>query len=103
MNQKTGNFFLHKYLSISSLKRGRTLEKDIQLIRESGKFDPLFYLINNSDVLQAKVSPLEHFCTYGWKEERNPNSSFSFKNYCKETPEALDAGINPFVHYLLWA
>jgi len=102
LNQKTGNFLLPKYPSISSLKRGRTLEKDIQLIRESGKFDPLFYLINNPDVLHAGVSPLEHFCTYGWKEGRNPNSSFSFKNYCKKTPEALDTGINPFVHYLLW-
>jgi len=103
LSQKTGSSFLHKYLLTSDLKKGRTLEKDIQLIRESGKFDPLFYLINNPDVLHAGVSPLEHFCAYGWKEGRNPNSSFSFENYCKETPEALDTGINPFVHYLLWA
>ena len=102
LNQKTKASILQKFLKLGAFKKGRSLEKDMQLILESGKFDPLFYLIHNPDVLKAGVSPLEHFCVYGWKEGRNPNANFNLEVYCEETPEVLNSGINPFVYYLLY-
>lgn len=47
------------------------------------------------------MDPLQHFVTYGWKEGRDPNSSFSTVVYLELHPDVRDAGINPFWHYIV--
>ena len=64
-------------------------------------FDREYYLNKNKDVLNAKVDPLEHFCSAGWREGRNPNSNFSTKYYIDSNPDIEQAKINPFWHYIV--
>ncbi|MRX52185.1 hypothetical protein GI374_17625 [Paracoccus sp. S-4012] len=64
-------------------------------------FDPSYYLQQNSDIAQAKVDPLLHFCRTGWIEGRDPSASFSVSYYLDENPDVRNAGINPFWHYIV--
>jgi hypothetical protein len=45
------------------------------------RFDYVYYLQHNPDVLAAGVDPLRHFQTFGWKEGRNPNAFFDTAGY----------------------
>jgi Glycosyl transferase family 2 len=45
-------------------------------IQSCGLFDGKWYLAQYSDVEEAGVDPLLHFCTDGWKEGRKPNFYF---------------------------
>ncbi|KAG1661969.1 hypothetical protein GQR58_021234 [Nymphon striatum] len=67
---------------------------------ESGLFSPFFYLTVNPDVLHARVDPLKHFCTKGWREGRSPSVDFDVKAYLQKNPDVERARINPLVHYL---
>jgi hypothetical protein len=60
-------------------------------------FDAAFYLAEYPDVRPAGVDPLQHFCTYGWREGRRPNAAFDSAWYGATYPDA--AGSNPLVHY----
>ena len=64
-------------------------------------FDASYYLAANPDVAAAKVDPLDHFMSNGWREGRNPNLSFSVSHYLDFYPDVAEAGINPFLHYLM--
>lgn len=61
--------------------------------------DPFYYLQNNLDVLQAAVSPEEHFHDFGWKEGRNPNAFFDTNFYLAHNPDVALAHIDPILHY----
>lgn len=64
------------------------------------EFDAAFYLASNLDVAKTGVDPLDHFLASGWREGRDPNSSFSVKDYLESYPDIAAADVNPFVHYL---
>ena len=66
----------------------------------AAEFDEAFYGRLNPDVLQTDVEPLDHFMGAGWREGRDPNPSFSIRDYLETYPDIAQAGINPFVHYL---
>jgi glycosyltransferase involved in cell wall biosynthesis len=63
-------------------------------------FDRDYYLTHNPDVREAGVDPLQHYLCYGWKEGRDPSSTFSSRLYLETNPDVAVAGINPLVHYL---
>lgn len=65
------------------------------LVREN--FDARFYLRHNPDVLD---DPLAHYVQHGWRERRDPAEWFSVSNYLSKYSDVLDAGIDPFWHYL---
>lgn len=74
--------------------------KDLFIIKQSGFFNPEFYLSNYPDVRYADIDPLIHFITAGWKEGRNPSANFDTKKYLFEHPELEGSNINPLVHYI---
>jgi hypothetical protein len=105
------NPFLH-YLMIGRAKgyrsRGQAVEqlpsassdhsvRDV--IRE--EFSEAYYLSTYADVRKAGVDALEHFVSTGWREHRNPNSTFDSTFYVSRNADIRDAGINPFWHYLV--
>jgi hypothetical protein len=49
---------------------------DDDLIETSELLDNEYYLVNWPDVRDSGLSPLEHFCKYGWREGRRPNPYF---------------------------
>lgn len=70
------------------------------LIKRSGLFDPVYYLLNNPDVLAADIDPLEHFVKSGWKEGRNPSKYFNLNFYLNSNPDVESLQLNPLVHYI---
>jgi len=74
--------------------------RDYWIIKKSGLFDPIYYLMNNPDVRRADVDPLMHFVKYGWKEGRNPSSEFNTQFYLENNNDVKISNINPLIHYL---
>ena len=78
----------------------------------AAKFDELYYLSNNPDVLSAVNARdfeqgLDHFEVFGGKELRAPNEYFSPSYYLMQNPDislALEEGSfkTPFHHYQLF-
>ena len=56
------------------------------VVKASGMIDPNYYLINGSDVHDAELDPVEHFCRYGWREVRKPNIYFDMHWYLHTNP-----------------
>lgn len=73
---------------------------DIMRILEP-HFDSSFYCAKYQDICKIDVDPLEHFCTKGWPEMRDPQSGFSTATYLELNPDVANAGINPFWHYVV--
>ncbi|WP_060825347.1 rhamnan synthesis F family protein [Sulfurospirillum cavolei] len=84
---------------IEQFNRGDYMQykKDMKIIFQSGLFDEKYYVNTYNDVKESGINPLKHFCKYGWKEERNPSSTFKISSY----PDVLNAGINPLVHFII--
>lgn len=71
---------------------------EVDLIVEH--FDRAFYLSMYADVAREGVDPLEHYWNNGWKEGRDPCSTFSTAFYIESNPDVANKGINPFWHYV---
>jgi len=74
--------------------------KQYRLIKRSGLFDRAYYLLTYPDVRKADINPLMHFIKIGWKEGRNPSSTFNTKDYLEKHPELVESGVNPLIHYI---
>lgn len=63
-------------------------------------FDNDFYFKAYPDVKAAGIDPVQHYLDDGWKENRDPATSFSTAFY-RNTYHDIDAtGINPYFHFL---
>jgi len=76
------------------------LMRDIQTIRNSKLFDPVFYLSKYKDVRKADIDPVFHYARFGWMEGRDPSDFFSTTYYLSNNPDVKEKGINPFVHFI---
>ena len=74
------------------------VDADIEAIRPY--FDTEFYLYRNPDLARADIDPIKHYCTYGWREGRDPCSFFSTHFYLDSNPDIKRLNINPFWHYV---
>lgn len=72
-----------------------------QAIRESGRFDESFYRIVNQDLQPPPGDPVVHYCETGWREGRDPCDEFSTRDYLATYPDIRQAGVNPFLHYVM--
>jgi glycosyltransferase involved in cell wall biosynthesis len=54
-----------------------TAETDYSIIARSPRFDALWYLARNKDVLTADVDPVRHYLETGGRESRDPGPMFS--------------------------
>ncbi len=61
--------------------------------------DSLFYVAENSDILNAGADPVAHFNIFGWREGRDPNEFFDTSAYLAANPDVRAAGVNPLEHY----
>jgi hypothetical protein len=69
------------------------------IVRKSALFDADWYLKTNPDVNAVGVDAAFHFCTFGWKEGRNPSPAFCTRAYLADHPDVRAAGVNPLRHY----
>ena len=80
----------------------------------SMQFDATYYMDARPDVLAAFVNSgaetgtgltwpafaQQHYNNFGWKEGYNPNPIFNTNEYLTANEDVLNAGVNPFEHYL---
>ena len=74
---------------------------DLGIVGESALLDPNHYLINASDVHAAGMDPVQHYCAFGWRENRHPNVYFDPEWYIATNPDLSRRVMNPLVHYVL--
>lgn len=85
---------------------GRTIHEAIgRAIDIKDGFDAEYYLLANPDVARAAGAgntfafAASHFEQNGWREGRNPNSTFDTKGYLDAYADVKAAGVNPLTHY----
>jgi acetyltransferase-like isoleucine patch superfamily enzyme len=71
------------------------------LIKSLNLFDEEHYLIENRDVKNSNMDPLDHYIYHGWIEGRTPCKKFDGNYYLKKYPDVKGSKINPLVHYVL--
>lgn len=74
--------------------------RGMQTLRHS--FDADYYAAEYPDVATFDGSLLEHFCTVGWHEGRNPNAAFDTVSYLIAHGHAVMGEMNPYLHYLIY-
>ncbi len=84
---------------IRGLFRKYQYQKQRLLVRNSGYFDPQWYLDQYADVRLSGADPLRHFVKTGWREGRSPGPKFITTAYLERHPD-LPNGVNPLVHFL---
>jgi glycosyltransferase involved in cell wall biosynthesis len=93
--------FFKRFLSFLTNPEGTIgYFKQYKAFKDSELFDEDYYLNNNSDLVLSWVNLIRHFILFGWKEGRNPSSSFDVKYYLKKYPDVNKQNINPLFHYL---
>src|ERR1700712_4842245 len=75
---------------------------EIAALRASHLFDSAWYLQQNPDVAETGNDPLEHFCRWGWSEERAASAWFDTSWYLEQNPDVTAAEVNPLLHYAHW-
>jgi hypothetical protein len=73
------------------------------IIRQSGRFDEVWYLAEYPDVAASSFDPVAHYNHYGWREGRRPNPDFDLardggmdgNGVGRDDPAAF----NPFLSY----
>lgn len=78
----------------------KTIQKQVELIRQSGLFNEGWYLKNHPDVAESGIDPIEHYLKFGAEEHRNPSPEFDTHWYLNTYPDVAEQGINPLVHYI---
>mgnify|MGYP003704805855 CR=1 FL=1 len=101
---KTGAAWQQDTVSIvfSCTKGATALCAHILASRGQLDLDAKGYLNAYQDVAKANVDPLLHYDLYGYKEGRDPSTSFDTAAYLAANPGVASAGANPMVHYLMF-
>lgn len=85
-----------------SLDAFTTLHVEETIIAKVGaELDAAFYLSFNPDVDDSGMSPVLHYCRFGWKEGRDPLPTFSTNFYLNQYPEVRELDVPPLYHYLI--
>lgn len=66
----------------------------------SPDFDSDYYAMQFPTTARLPTSLIEHYIFVGWREGRDPNASFSTRDYMMNNPDIISGLANPFYHYL---
>lgn len=75
-------------------------QKELAYVKKSSLFDENWYLSQNPDIADKKITPVEHYIKYGWKERLNPSQKFDGNAYLQDNQDVAKANICPLVHYV---
>lgn len=73
---------------------------DHMLLSPTPLFDPQHYLSLYPDVRLHKANPYAHYVADGYREGRNPNSTFDTAYYRQEYSTGIEPGQNALAHYV---
>ena len=86
--------FLKKMIQINKIET----KPFVELLKESNLFDESFYLDQYPDVKNADMVAIEHYCEFGFKENRLPNAYFLPSWYLDQLKGIKPN--NPLLHYI---
>ena len=66
-------------------------------------WDGDYYLRENPDVAETGLTPLEHYLTEGWKENRNPSEGLRTNVYLRVNPDCRLLDVSPLEHYYIFS
>ena len=111
------DFYLNKYPEVKNLgfcplihyalwgiNEGRFInpKEEVQLyipiLEKSPLFNERYYLKQHPNL--NKLTPIEHYLLYGWKEGKNPSKDFDNDFYLETHDDVEKSGMNPLLHYL---
>jgi GT2 family glycosyltransferase len=78
-----------------------SIQRDAEIIAESGLFDEQWYLRRYPDVAASGRDPLIHYLAFGAAQGCDPNPLFQTQWYSARNPDVKRRGINPLLHYVL--
>ncbi len=78
--------------------KAEKLVAESKLIKESGLFDPEYYLAFNPEA--SASDPVVHYLTRGWLAGRNPSVDFDVRAYLSANLDVARTGMDPLVHYI---
>lgn len=93
--------FYKLYKERGNLVKAYKMHKICKKIIYFDLFDEQYYLKHNPDVKNSRISPIDHYLYFGYKEGRNPGKLFNNNYYLKKYPDVKKKGMNPLVHYIL--
>lgn len=79
----------------------RHFRRQVALVRASGYFDEIGYLVANPDVKTDNQDPVAHYLRSGWREGRQPGPHFDPAAYFDANADLDPAIVNPLLHYIL--
>jgi len=79
-------------------KKKRDIKK---VILKSGLFDKLLYVREYRDARLSNLSPIDHYCQIGIKEDRKINLTFDATWYREHYADVKLDGADPIIHYIL--
>ncbi|MFV8781643.1 glycosyltransferase [Microbulbifer sp. SA54] len=62
-------------------------------------FSTEFYMLENPDVKEVGLNPLDHYLKFGYRENRRPHYLFDVEYY--QSKYGVMEGVNPLEHYIL--
>lgn len=74
------------------------LLKSFFIVHLSSRFNRKWYLAHYSGSLEPGMAPAAHYLCCGWKQGKNPSSSFFTNLYIKQHPDILERELCPLVH-----
>jgi glycosyltransferase involved in cell wall biosynthesis len=80
--------------------RHAKVSSEVEIIRDSGRFDEPFYASMYPEVQPGPYGLIYHYCDLGWQEGKNPSDEFDSDFYRDIYPDIRDSGINPFLHFV---
>lgn len=89
---------IHEDRSINEKEELEKIQELIPLVKKSDLFEDEYY-IKQCPCL-TKLSPIEHYLIYGWREGFNPSEKFDNDFYIENYPITKKTELNPIIHYI---
>src|SRR5690606_40732101 len=71
------------------------------VIKETRLFEPSWYIQQYGKSHSIIGNPLKHYLSYGVSNNLNPSQNFNTSHYLQANPDVKQAGVNPFIHYVM--
>jgi hypothetical protein len=75
--------------------------RELRLLKSSTLFDSEFYLRENPEVAESRLTPEEHYLRVGAREGKDPAPGFRTIEYLVNHPMLVESGGNPLIHHIL--
>lgn len=88
----------HENRSKNEKEEIRKIQELIPYVKNNTLFDEEYY--KKQCINLEKLSPIEHYLIYGWRNSLNPSDKFDNDFYIEYHPKLRKIQLNPLIHYM---